>query len=126
YILGQYKFLSGTLTTFTTALVAVLGGGSFVSLLAPGATILTFGVGALVGLFSISYAIRWALSHYREATLTFLVSLMVGALRLPALKVLRHTPDVTPMAIGSVLAVAIVGGALVLLVDWFTDDIEFA
>nr|WP_254663143.1 DUF368 domain-containing protein [Haladaptatus sp. W1] len=43
-------------------------------------------VGALVGLLTISKVVAWALEHYRAATLTFLVSLMVGALRFPVEK----------------------------------------
>jgi putative membrane protein len=78
-----------------------------------------------VGLFSIAYAIRWALATYRVATLTFLVSLMVGALRLPAQKVLEHTPR-TAAGAGAVLAVALASGALVLLVDRYTENVELA
>ncbi len=126
YVLGQYEFLTGTLTEFTNALAGLLSGGSLVALVEPGIVVAAFCVGALIGLFSIAYAIRWALANYRDATLTFLVSLMVGALRLPATEVLRNTPEMTPMAVGSVLAVAVAGGALVVLVDRFTEDIEFA
>ncbi|WP_256687175.1 DUF368 domain-containing protein [Halococcus qingdaonensis] len=125
-LLGQYTYLTETLTEFTNALAALATGGSLAALVEPGIVVVAFGIGALIGLFSIAYAIRWALANYREATLTFLVSLMVGALRLPAIKVLNNTPDTTPSAIGGVLAVAIAGGALVVLVDRFTEDIEFA
>jgi putative membrane protein len=125
YVLGQYEFLTGTLTEFTNALVGLLSGGSLAALVEPGIVVVAFCGGALIGLFSIAYAIRWALANYREATLTFLVSLMVGALRLPATEVLRNVPA-TSMAVGSVVAVAVAGGALVVLVDRFTDDIEFA
>ena len=125
-LLGQYTYLTETLTEFTNALAGLATGGSVAALVEPGIVVVAFGIGALIGLFSIAYAIRWALANYREATLTFLVSLMVGALRLPAIKVLENTPDTTPMAVGSVLAVAIAGGALVVLVDRFTEDVEFA
>lgn len=126
YVLGQYEYLTGTLTEFTNALAALATGGSVAALVEPGIVVVAFGVGALIGLFSIAYAIRWALANYRDATLTFLVSLMIGALRLPATKVLTNTTEATPMAVGGVLAVAIAGGALVVLVDRFTEDIEFA
>src|SRR5699024_9234943 len=87
YVLGQYEYLTGTLTEFTTALAALATGGSVAVLVEPGIVVVAFGVGALIGLFSIAYAIRWALANYRDATLTFLVSLMIGALRLPATEV---------------------------------------
>ncbi|PSQ55121.1 DUF368 domain-containing protein, partial [Halobacteriales archaeon SW_12_67_38] len=125
YILGQYDYLVGTLTTFTDGLAGLASGGSVGALIEPAVVILAFGIGALVGLFSIAYAIRWALANYREATLTFLVSLMVGALRLPATRVVENTP-VTTRATGSVLVVTAIGGALVLLVDRYTADIEFS
>jgi putative membrane protein len=125
YILGQYEYLTGQLTAFTDGFVGLASGSSVGALVEPGIVILAFVVGALVGLFSIAYAIRWALANYREATLTFLVSLMVGALRLPATRVVENTP-VTTRAAGSVLVVAAIGGALVLLVDRYTADIDFS
>jgi putative membrane protein len=124
-LLGQYDYLTTVLSEFTDALAGLAGGGSAAALVGPGTTIAAFGTGALVGLFSIAYAIRWALATYRAATLTFLVSLMVGALRLPAQKVLEHTPR-TAAGAGAVLAVALASGALVLLVDRYTEDVEFA
>ena len=126
YILGQYEYLSGTLTTFTNRLAGLLSGGSVGGLVEPGIVIIAFGTGALIGLFSIAYAMRWALANYRAATLTFLVSLMVGALRLPVTEVLDNTADPGPTVVGTVLVVAVIGGALVLLIDRFTEDIEFA
>ena len=125
-LLGQYEYLTTTLTRFTDGIVALLSGGSLAALVEPGVIIVAFGIGALVGLFSIAYAIRWALTNYHAATLTFLVSLMVGALRLPALRILENTPDANPTAIGTILLVIVVGGALVLVVDRFTEDIEFS
>jgi putative membrane protein len=126
YILGQYEYLTGQLTAFTDGFVGLASGSSVGALVEPGIVILAFVVGALVGLFSIAYAIRWALANYREATLTFLVSLMVGALRLPATKVLANTSITTPTTAGPVLVVAAVGGTLVFLVDRYTADIDLS
>lgn len=125
-LLGQYNYLLGTLTTFTNALAGLVSGGTIATLVEPGIVIVAFGLGGLVGLFSIAYVIRWALTNYRAATLTFLVSLMVGALRLPVAKILQYTPETTPMAFGSAVLVAVAGGALVLVVDRFTANIEFS
>lgn len=125
-LLGQYTYLTGVLSDFVGSILGLVTGGSLAAVIGPGIVVVAFCAGALIGLFSIAYAIRWALANYREATLTFLVSLMVGALRLPATKVLENTPAATPMAVGSVVAVAVAGGALVVLVDRFTGDIEFA
>ena len=125
-LLGQYDYLTSVLSEFVNALFGLLAGGSLAAVVEPAIVVGAFGIGALIGLFSIAYAIRWALSTYREATFTFLVSLMVGALRLPAIKVIENTPDVTPTTMASMILVAVVGGALVILVDRYTDDIKFA
>ena len=124
-LLGQYIFLSKTLSAFVDALFSLLSGGSLAAVIAPGTVVVVFGVGAVVGLFSISHAVRFALDRYREATLTFLVALMVGALRFPIREVFGH---VSAWTVGQVLAissVALVGVALVLVVDFYTADIDY-
>jgi putative membrane protein len=88
-----------------------------------GATVLTFCAGAAVGLLTVAHVIRWALDHYRAATLTFLVSLMVGALRLPVREVAANTGQFTPLvAVGLALA-GLIGAGLVLGLDHVTADL---
>jgi putative membrane protein len=80
--------------------------------------------------------VRWALSRRREATLAFLVSLIVGALRAPVADVSRRLAEAgrawTPELVGTFLLAAVVGGAVVLLVEWSTsmgvggDDLDGA
>ena len=124
-LLGQYLFLSETLSAFVDALVGLLSGGSLAAVIAPGTVVVVFGVGAVVGLFSISHAVRFALDRYREATLTFLVALMVGALRFPVREVLSHVSVWTPGRMLAVGGVALVGAAVVLVVDYYTADIDY-
>ena len=123
-VLGQYEFMSGIPSAVAAGLVEAATGdtGPLVEALVPFAA---FMAGALVGVFSVAYAIRAALDRHREATLTFLVSLMVGALRLPAAEI---TGNVGAPTTGTMLLIAVpalVGGAAVLLLDRYTDDLEY-
>lgn len=125
-LLGQYGFLTGTLSKFVDALIALPSGGPLDPVVEHGTVVVTFALGAGLGLLTISHVVTWALDNYRAATLTFLVSLMVGALRLPIEKILANTSDATSASawVGVVL-VAVIGGAAVLLVDRYTDDLEY-
>jgi putative membrane protein len=124
-LLGQYLFLSETLSAFVDALFSLLGGGSVGAMIAPGTVVVVFGIGAVIGLFSVSHAVRFALDRYRAATLTFLVALMVGALRLPAREVFENVSAWTPGRALAVLGFAAVGAAAVLVVDYYTADIDY-
>jgi len=124
-LLGQYVFLTNTLSAFVDALFGLLSGGSLAAVIAPGTVVVVFGVGAVVGLFSISHAVRFALDRYRAATLTFLVALMVGALRLPVREVFDNVSAPTPGRMVAIVGVALVGAAAVLVVDYYTADIDY-
>jgi putative membrane protein len=116
-LLGQYEYLVGVLHDFVDALVGLVDGGTVASVLGPGTVVTTFVAGALVGLFSVAHVIRFALERRREATLAFLVSLIVGALRAPAERIDAATAawDVRTTAV--LVLAAVVGAAVVLLFD---------
>jgi putative membrane protein len=119
-LLGQYEYLTGVLTNLVDGLLA-FGADD---LLANVAVVVTFGTGAVIGLFTVAYAVRRALDQYREATIAFLVSLMVGSLRLPIVEVtsgvdITALPDVTT-ALGAALA----GAVAVLVLDYYTEDLS--
>lgn len=82
-ILGQYEYISGALSRFIGAVVASLQGGSTSAVVDSGIPIVTFLLGATVGLFSVAHGVQVALERNRRLTLIFLVSLIVGALRAP-------------------------------------------
>ena len=117
-VFGQYEYVVRTLRQFTDAVVALDGP----TLLADGSVLAAFAAGAGVGLLTISRVIEWALEHYRAATLTFLVSLMVGALRLPVERVAGATPEFTVAVSAPLLVAALVGGGAVLALDHYTED----
>lgn len=129
-ILGKYEFMVTTLKEFTDGLLSVaLGQAPLSSLVTDGTVVVAFVGGALVGLFTIAHAVKWALVHYREATLAFLVSLILGALRAPVVNATQKLnggtgTDLsvwTPELVGIFLATAVVGAAVVLLVDYYGD-----
>ncbi|MDZ7731086.1 MAG: DUF368 domain-containing protein [Natrialbaceae archaeon] len=121
-LLGQYEYLTGELRLFVDSVLGLLTGGGMDPVLETGSVIVTFGTGAIVGLFTISHIIRLALDRYRMATLVFLVSLMVGGLRLPieqiAANIESGSPALGVIGVGS-------GILLVLLLDAYTDDLSY-
>ncbi|WP_018256621.1 DUF368 domain-containing protein [Halomicrobium katesii] len=125
-VLGQYERLSGALTTFVDGLLAVLTGRPAAGLVDAGTVVVTFILGGLVGLFSISRVIRRALDRNRGATLAFLVALVVGALRAPITELsTREAVTWTAETIGVFAAIAAVGAVVVLVLDWYAVDLDF-
>jgi len=125
YVLGQYAFMIDALHTFVDALVGLAAGGDVARVVTSGAVVVTFLVGVAAGLVTVSHVVRWALRRDRATTLTVLVSLMVGALRLPAAEVLSATARWTAGTALAIVLAALVGVALVLTLDWFTGDLEY-
>ena len=123
-LLGQYEYLTGVLKNFVDQLLGTLTGGGTDGLLSLAAVVGSFGVGAVIGLLSIAHVIRWALEHYREATLVFLVSLMVGSLRLPVIEIRDGITSWTPTAAATVVGAVGVGAGAVLLLDYYTADLS--
>ena len=89
----------------------------------PGAVVVTFVAGGLVGLFTVSRAVRRALDASREVTLAFLVALVVGALRAPVARVGRRPGFSTDVVVAFGVA-ALAGAVLVLAVDWYAVDLD--
>ncbi len=123
-LLGQYSTMTATLNRFIDGLLRVVSDGVTTQLLGDGVRIGTFLSGAAVGVFTVAYAVRWALENYRRATLAFLVSLMVGSLRLPVVEILDTTGR-APTEVVVVSTAAVAGAALVLALDWSTADLEY-
>lgn len=122
--LGQYEYMVATLNEFVDGITTVLSGGSSDDLIGVTPTIAVFLTGALIGLVTIAHAVSYALERAKELTLIVLISLMVGALRVPGEEV---AADFSSEPIWLVLTtVATVGGAAAILVfDHYTDDLEY-
>ncbi|ELZ71159.1 DUF368 domain-containing protein [Haloferax sp. Atlit-10N] len=127
-ILGQYEYMNAALNTFIDRLIDIAGGASLSVIVEPGTVVITFMLGAVVGLFSIAHVVRWALEHHRRATLAFLVSLIVGALRAPVVESTNALVDAgrswSTELYAAFAVAAVVGAAVVLLVDRYTGIIE--
>ncbi|MFC7233951.1 DUF368 domain-containing protein [Halosegnis marinus] len=124
YLLGQYEYMTGVPGDFLAALVAAAGGDPS-GVVPTGTVVATFVTGALLGLLTVSHAVKYALANYRRATLTFLVALIVGALRAPALEVGGNVTAWTLPVTALVVGAAAVGAGLVLGLDYVTDDLDY-
>ena len=73
-----------------------------------------FGVGVILGLAVFSRVVAWLFERAQDITLSALTGLMIGALRLPEAKIAQGTQNYSD-GLGSVLAAAIVGAIIVLI-----------
>ena len=129
-IIGQYERLSGALKTFQATVLSVLQGGDPAALVDPGTTVVAFVAGAFVGLFTVANVVRRALARDETTTMTFLIGLVVGALRAPVAGTTNAlqeagrawSPEVVAVFVGG----AVVGAALVLVLDRAAGEVELA
>ncbi|WP_135854436.1 DUF368 domain-containing protein [Halorussus salinus] len=124
-LFGQYIFMSDTLHAFIGEAVGVVRGGPLEPVVGPTVAVVSFVAGAAVGILSFARVVKWSLSNHREVTLTFLVALMVGALRLPVAKVVTAGGAWPMSRVTAVLLAAVAGVVSVLLVDYYTDDLDY-
>ncbi len=122
-ILGQYTYLSTTLTRFVDGLVAPLTGGPTDQVVDTGTVVLVFALGGLLGLFTVSRLVRRALERNRRATMAFLVALVVGALRAPVERVRVDVGFSAEVAVSFTTA-AVVGGVALLILDRYFIDLD--
>lgn len=124
-ILGQYTRMYDNLGNFIDGLVSVITGGAFDVIVSPGQKVMTFLVGGIVGLFTISRVVQRMLDVYQEATLAFLVAMVVGALRAPITELSTREGFVwTTTTVGEFSSIAVVGALLVLILDWQIADLN--
>ncbi len=127
-ILGQYEFISGALSTFVDAVLGVVTGGEAGIVVETAPPIVSFVAGGVVGLFTIAHIVRRALTRYRAATIAFLVSLVLGALRAPLLEVgaiLSGTGQGWLATLPEFGGAAVLGAVLILAVDRYAGAVEF-
>jgi putative membrane protein len=125
-ILGQYVFMSDTLSTFVDRLGALASGGGVASLLEPGTTVVVFVLGGVAGLLTVSRLVDRALERDRATTLVFLVALVVGALRAPIAEIGgREALGWTTATVGEFAAAAAVGAVLLYALDHYAIDVAF-
>ncbi len=121
-IMGQYDFMTSALSDFTDAVVSV-GDTGVKSVAESAPPIIVFVSGAFVGVFSVANLVQKALDRYRKATMAFLVSMIVGALRAPVAEVnifLAEQSITWITVLPSFVGAAVFGGLLVGAVSYFT------
>ncbi|MFC7069367.1 DUF368 domain-containing protein [Halobaculum lipolyticum] len=116
-ILGQYERMTDALSAFVDALIALATGGSVAAVVDTSVPVVAFLAGGVVGLLTVAHAVRAALSARREATLAFLVGLVVGALRAPVVRVGEEVPAWTTGVLAEFAVAAVVGALVVLGVE---------
>lgn len=123
-LLGQYDYMVGRLRRFIDALPGLLDGSApagFSDLLL---TIVAFVSGAVVGLFTVSHVVRWALARRHEATMAFLVALVVGALRAPVVQATGALDaGWSTAALGAFGLMAVIGAVVVIGLETVAGDI---
>lgn len=75
--------------------------------------IIVFIIGAVIGLLSFSRALDYLLTHHKSVTMSFLVGLMLGTLRLPYEKIATCNVD----SLIPVIIAAIVGFVIVFVME---------
>jgi putative membrane protein len=125
-LLGQYDYMTGSLNRFIDSVIGLATGGSVSEIINATGVVMLFISGAFVGLFTIAYLVRAALERYRIATLAFLVSLMVGALRYPVIQIGNETEAWTPAVLAGLVGAGLVGFGTILCLDRYTEDLDYA
>ncbi len=127
-ILGQYEYMTRSLSAFLDGAAGVLLGNGSDELVTAAPPVVTFLAGGVVGVLTVAHAVRYALKRARAATLAFLVSLVVGALRAPVVEVslrLAESGETWTSAAPRFAAAAVVGAAAVLVVDRYAGVVEY-
>jgi putative membrane protein len=110
-ILDQYEYVFASLAALVDGLQALNPG----EIVQHGAVVVTFGAGAIVGVLTTARVVEAALRRARAVTLTFLIGLMLGALRLPYTRILSATPEFTVTGFLALIAVGGLGAASILI-----------
>ena len=127
-VLGQYDYMAGSVREFVGGLIGLAFGNGTDALVATGPPVVTFLVGGVVGVFTIAHAVKYALARARAATIAFLVSLIVGALRAPVVEVsirLAESGESWGAAAPRFALAAVGGAAVVLVLNRYSGTIEY-
>ena len=104
-LLGQYKYMLTALHEFHLSEIAV------------------FAVGAVIGILGFSKILNFLLKNYEELTMAFLIGVMLGSLKVPAVEIVSSA-SVDVFGILPCIVVAIVGFALIIVLETKFDYME--
>ena len=86
-IIGQYEHITGLVAEATSSVSRFLTSGEVAQISEPVKPLIIFGSGGILGLLTAARVVEKALEKDRELTMTFLVSMVAGSLRAPALRI---------------------------------------
>lgn len=118
-ILGQYEYLLGELQAFLQGMRAL----AVSDVAEHGVVVVTFCIGAFIGLFTVAHLVDRALARDRHMTLAVLVGLMIGGVYTP-LSVTIAGIDSGEIAIQALIAAGIGVGTIVVF-DRMTGDVSY-
>mgnify|MGYP006282091383 CR=1 FL=1 len=78
-----------------------------------------FGLGAIIGIFTIAKILDHLLEKRKSITLAFLIGLMLGALRMPVEKIIISTETIVPVVVS-----AIFGFLAVIIIEKIAGKVE--
>ena len=104
-LLGQYKYMLTALHEFHLSELAV------------------FVVGAVIGILGFSKILNFLLKNYEELTMAFLIGVMLGSLKVPAVEIVSSA-SVDVFGILPCIVVAVVGFALIIVLETKFDYME--
>ena len=124
-ILGQYEYLLDQLDAFLSALAGVAtGSDSVADLVEPGAVVVAFLSGAVLGVLTLGRLVDRALEYDRATTIAVLVGLMAGGLYPPG-RMAVNSGTGSAAQIGAAVGLAVVGAIVVTAFDAVTHDLDY-
>ena len=97
-LLGQYKFMLGALETMQLP------------------EIITFIVGAVIGILGFSKILDFLLRNHEEITMAFLIGIMVGTLKIPAFQI-ASSISFSLASIASCIVCAFIGLVIIIVME---------
>ena len=104
-LLGQYEYMLTALHQFHFS------------------EIIVFVVGAVIGILGFSKILNFLLKNYEEITMAFLIGVMLGSLKVPAVEIMNSV-SLNVAGLLPCLIVAVIGFALIIILETRFDYIE--
>lgn len=126
-IMGQYAYMAAALSEFVDALIRLFRKGSSPELQETAFPVAVFLTGAIVGLFTVSHSVKWALQNHRKVTLAFLVSMVLGGLRAPIAetgRILASTGETWTGALPEFSTAFLIGALVIYVIDSYSAGIK--
>ena len=104
-LLGQYEYMLNALHEFHFS------------------EIIVFVVGAVIGILGFSKILNYLLKHYEEVTMAFLIGVMLGSLKVPAVEI-ANSVSMNFAGLIPCLIIAVIGFVLIIVLETRFDYIE--